>query len=98
MLEERNEYLVFISNLTGIPSDDIMGRSRHYPIARARQLLAWALRTLRGYTFMSIGVMMGIDYATVINHSKKINYHYQSDLIKEWMRQIERYKLKGGVR
>lgn len=65
MTKARDEYLVLISNITGIPADDILGRSRLRKVVEARHLLMWALHSLCGYTSTMVGVLTRRDHATV---------------------------------
>jgi len=69
MLSKRDEYLMLISSITGIPSDDIMGRCRTRDISDARHLLMWALTRLCGYSTTQVGLMVHRDHASVV-HSK----------------------------
>ena len=67
MYQDRNDYVVFISNLTGIPVDDILGRSRIECVCIARHLLAYALVQLCGYSSLAAGNLMNRNYATVLH-------------------------------
>lgn len=66
MLETRNEYLVLISNLTGVPADDIMSRKRTERITTARHLLMWVLTSLCGYTTLKTAVLLGRNYSMIV--------------------------------
>lgn len=72
MFAIRNKYLVRISELTGIPVDDIMGSSRLMDIVTARSLLAWSLTDLCGYTTTQAGVLIRRHYSSVIYLRKKL--------------------------
>lgn len=92
MTKARDEYLVLISNITGIPADDILGRSRLRKVVEARHLLMWALHSLCGYTST-----MGRDHATVtyangiVSHER---YFPREDLqrYKELIRKHHQYR------
>lgn len=72
MIEERNKYLFRISELTGIPVDDVMGSSRLTDIVTARSLLAWVLTDLCGYTTTQAGVLIRRHYSSVIYLRRKL--------------------------
>lgn len=95
MLAKRNEWLMFISKLTGIATDDIMGRCRKDHIVIGRKLLAYALHVLEGYTTTEVGKMMGISHSSVTIHCNKLSYYPQSEKVQEWMRVVERYSQSG---
>lgn len=65
MLSKRNEFMVLVSNLTGVPVDDMAGRRRCGDISTARQLVMWALVVLCGYTHTEVGRLMRRNHATV---------------------------------
>ena len=65
MLTDRNEYLLFISNLTGISSDVIMSTSRVDSVCCARHLLSYALVELCGYSTLAVGKLMRRNHATI---------------------------------
>ena len=66
MLDDRNRYLMVISNLTDVPSDAILGKSRLTDIVSARHLLMWALTFLCGYSTTAVGIMLHRDHASVV--------------------------------
>ena len=66
MIKARNKVLVRVSELTGIPSDDILGTSRMQHITIARSLLAWALTYLLGYTTTQAGILMRRHSTTIV--------------------------------
>lgn len=72
MIKERNKYLVRISELTGIPVDDVMGGSRLMDIVTARSLLAWSLTDLCGYTTTQAGILIRRHYSSVIYLRRKL--------------------------
>lgn len=96
MLAKRNEWLMYISKLTGIATDDIMGRCRKDNIVIGRKLLAYALHVLEGYTTTEVGKMMGINHASVTINCTKLSYYPQSEKVQEWMREVKHYSQKGG--
>lgn len=67
MYDDRDAYVVFISNLTGVPVDDILGRSRVECVCISRHLLAYALVQLCGYSSLAAGNLMHRNYATVLH-------------------------------
>ena len=73
MIEKRNEYMVLVSNLTGVPVDDIMGGHRCENISTARQLVMWALYELYGYTTIDIGKLIHRHHTTVTYAVKSVN-------------------------
>lgn len=96
MLAKRNDWLMYISQLTGIATDDIMGRCRKENIVIGRKLLAYALHVLEGYTTTEVGKMMGISHSSVTIHCNKLSYYPQSEKVQEWMRVVERYSKSGS--
>ena len=72
MIQERNKYLVRISELTGIPTDSIMGSRRFHDIVVARAILAWVLIDLRGYTTKQAGILLRRHYSSVIYLRSKL--------------------------
>ena len=72
MLDDRNRYLMVISNLTDVPSDAILGKSRLTDIVTARHLLMWALTFLCGYSTTAVGIMLHRDHASVVNGRRRI--------------------------
>ena len=66
MLETRNEYLVLISQMTGVPADDIMSRKRTERVTTARHLLIWVLTSLCGYTTLETAVLLGRSHSTIV--------------------------------
>lgn len=96
MLAKRNEWLTYISKLTGIATDDIMGRCRKDHIVIGRKLLAYALHIIEGYTTTEVGKMMGINHASVTINCNKLSYYPQSEKVQEWMREVKNNSKKGG--
>ena len=72
MLDDRNRYLMVISNLTDVPSDAILGKSRLTDIVTARHLLMWALTFRCGYSTTAVGIMLHRDHASVVNGRRSI--------------------------
>ncbi len=58
--------------LGNVTPDDIMGRSRVYRIAVARQLVMWHLVRNIGMTYMEAGEAMGKNHATVMYSVRQI--------------------------
>ena len=65
MTLSRDNWLKHISELTGIPCLDVMGRNRKTSIVIARHLLAWALYRLESYTLSEVGALLGRNHATI---------------------------------
>ena len=91
MLEIRNEYLMLLNRLTGVPIDDIMSKRRHEDIAMARHLLMWALYDLYGYTTMEIGAMTRRHYTTVTYAVNMVNTQYIPKKMEELKNKIKEY-------
>lgn len=91
MLEIRNEYLMLLNRLTGVPIDDIMSKKRHEDIAMARHLLMWTLYDLYGYTTMQIGAMTRRHYTTVTYAVKMVNTQYVPKKMEELKNKIKEY-------
>ena len=91
MLEIRNEYLMLLNRLTGVPIDDIMSKKRHEDIAMARHLLMWALYDLYGYTTMEIGAMTRRHYTTVTYAVNMVNTQYIPKKMEELKNKIKEY-------
>lgn len=66
MYKTRDEYLVLVSQMTNVPTDDIVGRSRLRKNVIARHLLMWALTHLCGYSTTVVGQLMHRDHCTVV--------------------------------
>ena len=73
MINKRNEYLVLINEITGVSTDEIMGKRRNDEISMARQLLIWALYELYGYTTIDIGKLIHRHHTTVTYAVKSVN-------------------------
>ena len=91
MLEIRNEYLMLLNRLTGVPIDDIMSKKRHEDISMARHLLMWALYDLYGYTTMEIGAMTRRHYTTVTYAVNMVNTQYIPKKMEELKNKIKEY-------
>lgn len=95
MIEKRNEYLVVLTDATGIPMDDIMGKKRNDDISMARQLLMWALYALYGYTTIDIGKLIHRHHTTVTYAVKLVNTgHLPERMEKAKQSIITHYKSK----
>lgn len=73
MINTRNKLLVFVSNLTGVPADDIMSTKRHEQISTARQLVMWAMFEIYCFTQTQVGILMQRDHSTVTYAIAHIN-------------------------
>ncbi|MBR5640439.1 MAG: hypothetical protein IKW83_12080 [Muribaculaceae bacterium] len=96
MLTDRNEYLLFISNITGIASDVIMSTSRVDTVCCARYLLSWALVELCGYSTTTVGKLMRRNHATVWHGYNIIKFELIQpfDDIRQKIDAIKQYHLK----
>lgn len=56
---------MIVSALTGVPCDDIMSSCRCEEVSTARQLVAWALVTLCGYSHTQTGILMRRNASTI---------------------------------
>ena len=91
MLDVRNEYLMLIGEITGVPTDDIMSSKRHEDIAMARHLLMWALYSLYGYTTMQIGAMTRRHHTTVTYAVNMVNNTHLPKKMEELKNKIKQY-------
>lgn len=91
MIARRNEYLVLVSNLTGVPADDIMGNSRCERISTARQLVMWALYVLCGYSTTQVGRLMRRNHATICYAVRHMGYGYFGKEVENYVKQIKDY-------
>ena len=91
MFAKRNEYMVLVSNLTGVPVDDIMGGHRCGEIATARQLVMWALVTLCGYSHTQTGILMRRNHATITYGVNHVGGGYYGNKIQHIRKQIQDY-------
>lgn len=63
----RDCFLTRVSELTGVPAVDIMGRSRERRISTARAMLMWCLVRLAHYSTTEAGLLTGRTHASVIH-------------------------------
>lgn len=62
------EIIVAVASDYGLGKGDLVGRSRRFPVVRARQEAMWRLRTLRGLSLAQIGRMLGgRDHTTILH-------------------------------
>lgn len=80
MIERRNKVLVAVSNLTGVPVDDIMGAGQSDRVVIARYLTMWVLHDIYRFTMMNIGTLMHRHYSTVIYAVKTVNSDTYKDI------------------
>lgn len=90
MLTKRNKCVMMVSNLTGIPVDDIMSTKRYEAISTARQLVMWALCDLCGYTHTQVGVMMRRDHTTITYAIAHINGGHMGRKVEELKKEIRK--------
>lgn len=73
--------------LGNITADDIMGRSRLYPVAVARQLVMWYLVRVLGFSANKAGEMLGRTHVTIgfglqqIENILELNRDYDRKII-----------------
>ena len=91
MLEERDEWLGLVSELTGIDQSDIMGTSRVYEVTMARHLLCWALHSLRGYSYPLTGMLLGKNHATITHSNNVIVNTYHSEEVNDIINQLKQH-------
>lgn len=93
--ETCNEYLVLVSNLTGVAVNDITGSRRHERIAEARQLTMWALVTLCGMTHQQVGILMRRHHRTVTYAVTHVTRGYNGKVLEKYKNKIIEYHKKG---
>ena len=89
--ETCNEYLVLVSNLTGVAVNDITSNRRHERIAEARQLTMWALVTLCGMTHQQVAILMRRHHSTVTYSVSHIAQGYGGREIEKMKTEIKNY-------
>jgi chromosomal replication initiation ATPase DnaA len=89
--ETCNEYLVLVSNLTGVPVDDIMSNQQTDSISQARHLTMWALVTLCGYSHTQTGALMRRHNTSVAYAVTHITRGYGGREIETMKNQIKTY-------
>ena len=95
MINKRNEYLVLINEITGVSTDEIMGKRRSDEISMARQLLIWTLYELYGYTTIDIGTLVHRHHTTVTYAVKAVNTGHLLERMEEARQKIlAHYKSK----
>lgn len=91
MLANRNELMFHVSNLTGVPVDDIMGNDRNTTTSTARQLVMWALVYLCGYTHTETGILMRRNHATIAYAVSHVGAGYYGKVVENIRKQIKDY-------
>ena len=91
MIALRNKVLVKVSELTGVPSDDIMSANRHEDITMARRLTAWALCDLCLMSTTQAGTLLGRHYSTILTLKKQLAYWHLTAEVREWMKDITNF-------
>ena len=61
----------FLSQITGVPEEKILGKRRTRQVSELRQILYYVLRKT-GYSFPSIGFALGRDHTTIMYGVRKI--------------------------
>lgn len=93
MIARRNEVAMLVASLTGVPVDDIMGRSRRQDIADARKLVMWTLAVMLGYTRNNVGILMERNQSAVTYAVRCVNEGYGGKDVERLRQEIEK-KLK----
>ena len=96
MLENRNKYMVLVSNLTGVPVDDIMSNQQTDSISQARHLTMWALVTQCGYSHTQTGVLMRRHNTSVTYAVTHITRGYNGKVLEKYKNKIIEYHKEGG--
>ena len=98
MVADRNYYLGAISKLTGVPVDDIMGKSRLDRINTARQMLMWVLVTQCHYTTVEVGMLLHRHHSTIIHGTAQMNgRRYLPEEVKDCMAYLRKMqKIREG--
>ena len=97
MLQQRNKALVMVSNLTGVPVDDIMSPARTDKVAMARHLVVWVLVTILDYSPTIVAVLLRLHRTSVIYGRQKIlrmGRKLPSKEVEEFKKQLENYFVK----
>ncbi len=86
MYKTRDEYLVLVSQMTKVATDDIVGRSRLRKNVIARHLLMWALTNLCGYSTTVVGKLMHRDHCTVVYGKNLVEFErvFPADEIRDY--------------
>lgn len=89
----RNEYMTFISSITGVACDDIMSKNHKRKVANARYLLMWALMSLCHITATRVGGLLHRHYSSVLAGNTAINrdYNYLPAEMKKAVDAIREY-------
>ena len=96
MVARRNEVAMLVASLTGVPVDDIMGRSRRQDIADARKLVMWTLAVMLGYTRNNVGILMERSHATVTYAVRWVNEGYGGKDVERLRQEIENIYKKNS--
>lgn len=92
MIEERNKWLMAVSNITKVAVDDIMGNRRDERVSTARQLVMWALCDLCAYSTTQVGVLMRRNHTTVTYGVNHVRWGYNGkkvDKLKEQLKYLQ---------
>ena len=91
MIALRNKVLVKVSELTGVPTDDIMSANRHEDTTMARRLTAWALCDLCLMSTTQTGVLLRRHYSSILFLKKQLTYWHLTAEVQNWMKDITNY-------
>lgn len=92
MIEERNKWLMAVSNITKVAVDDIMGNRRDERVSTARQLVMWALCDLCAYSTTQVGILMRRNHTTVTYGVNHVRWGYNGkkvDKLKEQLKYLQ---------
>lgn len=84
-ISPRPVLLSLVADVTGVTVKEILSRSRHRRIVRARHIYCYAARTVWDFSFPRIGRHLGLDHSTVLHGVKKVMEHrfpYEPHLLR----------------
>ena len=91
MIALRNKVLVKVSELTGVPTDDIMSACRYEDVTMARRLTAWALCDLCLMSTTQTGVLLRRHYSSILFLKKQLTYWHLTAEVQNWMKDITNF-------
>lgn len=72
-IEQRNQLLMWVCELTELAVDDVLSGSHKADMVLARNLVMWAMWSFYGCTTVNIGILMHKHYTSVVAAVKSIN-------------------------
>lgn len=73
-----------VTELTGVPHEDLFGRRRFKPIADARMLYYWILRTQMHWSLTRIADHLNVTHGAVINGVRAVENALKSEKLSEY--------------